>query len=427
MSYIPSGVILIWPGTNASIPAGWQRETALDGRFPKGTAAAVNPNVTGGSATHSHTSPTHTHAAQAHRHYGQTSRNGDYETHGGASTNVARDAHVHNFDFTTTPIGGDLSDAITYQTTDNEPPYRKVIFIKPSGNWAALQDGIVALFNSATLPDDWDFTDGTNGTPDLRNRYLKGAGAGADSDVTTDFGSLTHTHTVNHTHTARSHTHQGTSGYDSDYGNRTKDTWSGGGSATDRHTHTIYLNASITESGSAYTGTVVSGTVEPLYKKLLAIQNNAGRVSQPRFIIGMWLGTLASIPFGWQLCDGNNGTPDMRGYHLKIANTTGEIGNTGGSNTHTHAASNSHTHTTGTSHNHTGYSSWQSSSGTTSANNDGVSKDHSHPSLTSCSSATSSWAATTISANSSNNEPPYRTVAFIQYYRAALGAAAMLL
>lgn len=432
MAYIKSGIILIWTGTNATIPTGWVRETTLDDRFPKATAAGVNPNVTGGANTHTHTSPEHTHAIQAHRHYGNTSREGEYETRGGGSS-AARDAHIHDFDFTQVNSDGNLHDAITYQSGNSLPPYRKVIFIKPSGSWAALQDNIVALWNSATIPDGWNFCNGSDDTPDLRNRYLRGASAGADSDTTTDNGSLSHSHDVSHTHTARTHTHTGSTGYDSDYSaDNKKDTWSGGGSACDRHTHTVTLNASIAQAGSAYSGTVNNdGATEPLYKKLLAIKNNTGRVHQPRNIIGMWLGSLTAIPFGWVLCDGNNGTPDMRGYHLKIANTTGEIGNTGGSNTHSHAASNSHTHTTAATHSHTGSTSYFPQTGTTTADNNGVSKGHSHEIATarggSCSSSGTTWASTTISADSANNEPAYRTVAFIQYQKSLLPGLITLL
>ena len=30
-------------------------------------------------------------------------------------------------------------------------------------------------------------------------------------------------------------------------------------------------------------------------------------------IVTMWSGTINNIPFGWALCDGTNGTPDLRG------------------------------------------------------------------------------------------------------------------
>lgn len=32
----------------------------------------------------------------------------------------------------------------------------------------------------------------------------------------------------------------------------------------------------------------------------------------PKGFIGMWSGSIASIPTSFALCDGNNGTPDLR-------------------------------------------------------------------------------------------------------------------
>jgi len=40
-----------------------------------------------------------------------------------------------------------------------------------------------------------------------------------------------------------------------------------------------------------------------------------------------------SIPPGFVLCDGNNGTPDLRGKYVKGASGIGDEGNIGGSNT----------------------------------------------------------------------------------------------
>lgn len=59
----------------------------------------------------------------------------------------------------------------------------------------------------------------------------------------------------------------------------------------------------------------------------------------------MWGGLVASIPAGWLLCDGQNGTPDLRDRFIKGA--TGNPGLTGGTATHAHAAHTgviSHTH-----------------------------------------------------------------------------------
>ena len=44
----------------------------------------------------------------------------------------------------------------------------------------------------ANIPTGWHECDGTNGTPDLRDTYAKGAAAGQEANVTG--GALTHTH-----------------------------------------------------------------------------------------------------------------------------------------------------------------------------------------------------------------------------------------
>ena len=46
----------------------------------------------------------------------------------------------------------------------------------------------------------------------------------------------------------------------------------------------------------------------------------------------MWSGTAANIPAGWALCDGTNGTPDMRGRFVMGADSINTPGSTGGSN-----------------------------------------------------------------------------------------------
>jgi hypothetical protein len=49
---------------------------------------------------------------------------------------------------------------------------------------------------------------------------------------------------------------------------------------------------------------------------------HAGGSAVPSGAIVMWSGTVASIPQGWLLCDGQNGTPDLRDRFIKGA--TGE-------------------------------------------------------------------------------------------------------
>ena len=104
----------------------------------------------------------------------------------------------------------------------------------------------------------------------------------------------------------------------------------------------------------------------------------------------MWSGTIASIPATWQLCDGTNGTPDLRDRFVVGAkqddagiaktNLTGSLTQSGGSANHTHSVTSnvavddhashvhsgsgdhaSHTHTYTEVPNHVHVENWPSS------------------------------------------------------------------
>ena len=47
-------------------------------------------------------------------------------------------------------------------------------------------------------------------------------------------------------------------------------------------------------------------------------------------------GAIGSIPHGWFLCDGNNGTPDLRDKFLVSDGPNFSVGDEGGSETHIH-------------------------------------------------------------------------------------------
>jgi hypothetical protein len=72
----------------------------------------------------------------------------------------------------------------------------------------------------------------------------------------------------------------------------------------------------------------------------------------PTGVITLWYGAIASVPSGWLLCDGTNGTPDLRNRFIVGAGSTYAVDATGGS---ANAALVSHTHTatvTDPGHNH---------------------------------------------------------------------------
>jgi len=53
-------------------------------------------------------------------------------------------------------------------------------------------------------------------------------------------------------------------------------------------------------------------------------------------MIVIWSGAIVDIPAGWQLCDGTNGTPDLRNRFIVGAGDTYTPGDTGGDTNHTH-------------------------------------------------------------------------------------------
>ena len=54
--------------------------------------------------------------------------------------------------------------------------------------------------------------------------------------------------------------------------------------------------------------------------------------NMPPGSIIMWAGTIASIPSGWIICDGNNGTPNLLGRFVEgVATAATNPGTTGGS------------------------------------------------------------------------------------------------
>jgi hypothetical protein len=59
----------------------------------------------------------------------------------------------------------------------------------------------------------------------------------------------------------------------------------------------------------------------------------------------IWSGAIIDIPAGYVLCDGNNGSPDLRDKFIVGAGSTYAVGASGGSATHTHTfTSSGHSH-----------------------------------------------------------------------------------
>lgn len=142
-------------------------------------------------------------------------------------------------------------------------------------------------------------------------------------------------------------------------------------------------------------------------------------------LIAMWSGTIATIPSGWVLCDGSNGTPDLRDKFVIGArqdssgaktNVTGALTSSGGSKdaiavTHSHTATSV---VTDTGHSHT---SPTFTGGFANTGRASPGQTNSGTPITSSTETTGVTVATTVnSAGSSGtnaNLPPYYALAFI--------------
>lgn len=129
----------------------------------------------------------------------------------------------------------------------------------------------------------------------------------------------------------------------------------------------------------------------------------------PRGIIVEWGGTLVDVPAGWHVCDGTNGTPDLRDKFIVGAGNAYAVTAMGGSKDAVVVA---HTHTINDSgHNHANNSGTKIGGGGTVFNGPYIGLDNT---------ARTSTNTTGITINSSGesgtdkNLPPYYSLYFIQ-------------
>lgn len=146
------------------------------------------------------------------------------------------------------------------------------------------------------------------------------------------------------------------------------------------------------------------------------LPNSTPTVSVPVGIIEIWTGTIATIPSGWELCDGLDGRPNLLDQFIRgVPNAVTEAGATGGAVniTLTIAEMANHSHTlTETPHSH------NSKMGTTDANNSGISQGSStnYPvgfQFITRGASVNPSVGNTGGGTSHNNIPPFFEVAYI--------------
>ena len=169
-------------------------------------------------------------------------------------------------------------------------------------------------------------------------------------------------------------------------------------------------------------------TLDNLYPILQNAPTSAPAVPSGGIIL--WSGSTGSVPSGWYLCDGTNGTPDLRNSFIVGAGNTYAVGATGGTAdaivvSHTHAAT-----VTDSGHNHKEFNTDNPGAGTevTTSNYSTVGSGNGYfaydilgtsttPTLGLTSTSTTGVSVSNATAGTSGtgqNLPPYYALAYIQ-------------
>lgn len=274
---LPSGAVALMPDIS---PSGWSTYDDATGRFLRGSAPAADGGGTGSSTlgNHSHDVNGHTHAGTSHTHTSSATgtASATVRSNFSGSTSLAF-THSHSITIgsATTATLASASGGTSGTQTPALPPWINLRVRRNDTGGADIPKGTIALWLGALadIPVGWLLCDGTNGTPNMIDRYPRGA----TTDIEDDGGSIaTHTHTSpsSHTHTQSGHSHTRTLGGPSSV--LTGRLASGGfepvsvGSAT--HIHSAASTSSAAATGSAAAGTLEARGSEPLHQRVAFIQ-----------------------------------------------------------------------------------------------------------------------------------------------------------
>jgi hypothetical protein len=263
---VPSGLIIPYNGTSA--PSGWSLFTDADGRFIIGAGNSYSVGATGGS-----TSVTTNASDTQGTHSGSS-------VYGGAATDIrvsytnAAGGHTHTLTF------------------NYEPPYYGLRLIKASSELSELPANAV-MFAGNTMSGLTRFSSGDGKLFSARSSI--GSGGSNTIGATTSSSDGTHTH-----------------GY------------------INRWATQISSSGYIAKEVGAHTHSNSSFAITPnLYRVLLSAWTNASNAFnlQPG-MYAFWESTTI-MPDGWYLCNGANGTLDLRNYFIQFSDEDSDGTKTG--------------------------------------------------------------------------------------------------
>jgi len=270
---IPEGLIVMYDGHPDNLGSDWtlcdgNSAPDLQGRFPKSIPDTnTEPGKTGGNNSvvckpHGHT---HTWSGRSSAGGGGNPSASRYPSGGSQTTSK----------YSTRRINENHDDRMM----DSLPPYYDLHFVQATADTDDVENKITIWGKPlADIPSGWTLCDGS-GAPSLSNRFVQGA-------TTND--------------------RVGNTG-----GSRRKEY---------THNHPLFSSASEFDGERYYLRDYSPGRTQatsavfewlPPYHDLGYIKYDAAE-SVPSGTIAIWAGSLSTIPRGWVVCDGNNGTPDLR-------------------------------------------------------------------------------------------------------------------
>lgn len=95
-------------------------------------------------------------------------------------------------------------------------------------------------------------------------------------------------------------------------------------------TGSLVYSQAPTINAAVLTGTVTVPTANVSSDTTVAASTAFVRDIMPTGIISLWYGSVGAVPSGWLLCDGTNGTPDLRDRFVVGAGSTYAVNATGG-------------------------------------------------------------------------------------------------
>jgi hypothetical protein len=305
---IPADTVIFYNGTYSAAVDGWDIYSAATDKFIIGTATQGEVATT--AAASGSTTATATSLSTAGAHYGSF----DPPSAGGyTSLNTARKAagdHTHT-----------ISPTSASNTSELKPIHTKLTMLRTATEQKFFPPNTIHI-NSANL------VNGTQKLAATSDRYISGSTAVADGAATSHSIALT----ADYISSSHSHSYPPYDTYGNSLTSSYQQNYSSGYDSI--HTHAITATASITA----------------LKGKLLKLWIAATKQLPQSATVVMYCGTLSQLPSYWKVCDGTNGTVDMRGYFLGYATSAATAHGTVTSETNTYdtsgpiAASDPYTH-----------------------------------------------------------------------------------